>query len=154
MPVWWEKLLSFIGFSDSYEDGDEDEGELSQVIEGRSRKRAPVLSLHSASDVKIVVVSPVSFEESERLAGHLKNRRPVIINLEFASKETAQRMIDFLSGAVFALNGSTCKVAAETFLFNPSNVSVYPEEPTGDLRDRLSLKWDQGVMRDSFQDKG
>lgn len=151
MPGWWEKFLNFIGFSDSYEDEGEDE--LPQVMEGRSHKRAPVLSLHSSSDLKIVVVSPVNFEESEKLAGHLKNRRPVIINFEDASKETAQRMIDFLSGAVFALNGSTCKVAAETFLFNPSNVSVYPEEQAGDLRDRLSLKWDQGVMRDVFQEK-
>ena len=151
MPGWWEKFLNFIGFSDSYVEEEEDD--FPQVVESRSRKRAPVLSLHSSPDLKIVVASPVSFEESEKLAGHLKNRRPVIVNFDGASKETAQRIIDFLSGAVFALNGSTCKVAAETFLFNPSNVSVYSEDLTGDLRERLPLKWDQGVMRDHFQEK-
>jgi cell division inhibitor SepF len=152
LPSWWEKFLSFIGFTD---DGvEEEEDDVPQLTGRGSRKQAPVLSLHSAPDVKIVVVSPVSFEESEKLAGHLKNRRPVIVNFDGAPKETAQRIIDFLSGAVFALNGSTCKVAADTFLFNPSNVTVYSEDLSGDLRERLSLKWDQGGMRDIFQEKG
>jgi cell division inhibitor SepF len=152
LPSWWEKFLSFVGFTD---DGvEEEEDDAPQVAGNGSRKQAPILSLHSAPDVKIVVVSPGCFEEAEKLAGHLKNRRPVIANFNGTPKETAQRIIDFLSGAVFALNGSTCKVTAETFLFNPSNVSVYSEDLSGDLRERLSLKWDQGGIRDIFQEKG
>jgi len=149
---WWEKLLIFIGFTDDGVEDEEDESP--HAPERGARKQAPILSLHSAPDVKIVVVSPENFEESEKLAIHLKNRRPVIVNFEDAPKETAQRIIDFLSGAVFALNGSTCKVAAETFLFNPSNVSVYSEDLSGDLRERLTFKWDQVGVRDLFQEKG
>lgn len=151
MPSWWEKFLSFIGFAD---DSVEEEADDALQVTGRNpHKPAPVLSLHSAPDVKIVVVSPEVFEEAEKLAGHLKNRRPVIVNFNCTPKETAQRIIDFLSGAVFALNGSTCKVAAETFLFNPSNVSVYTDDLSGDLRERLSLRWDQGGIRDILQEK-
>lgn len=152
MPGWIDKVLHFIGFSDNYVEEDEDD--VPQVIEGSSRKRAPVLSLHSSPDLKIVVVSPTSFEESEKLASHLKNRRPLIINFDNVPKETAQRIIDFLSGAVFALNGGTWKVTAETFLFIPSNISIYSEELTGDLRERLPFKWDQGGIKDRFQEKG
>lgn len=152
MPNWWEKILSFVGFADDC--AEEEEDDVLQAPGKAPRKQAPILSLHSAPDVKIVVVSPEGFEEVEKLAGHLKNRRPVIVNFNGTPKETAQRIIDFLSGAVFALNGSTCKVAAETFLFNPSNVSVYADDLSGDLRERLSLKWDQGGIRDIFQEKG
>jgi cell division inhibitor SepF len=152
LPNWWEKFLSFVGFAD--ERVEEEEDDVLQVSGKASRKQAPILSLHSAPDVKIVVVSPEGFEEVEKLAGHLKNRRPVIVNFNGTSKEIAQRIIDFLSGAVFALNGSTCKVTAETFLFNPSNISVYADDLSGDLRERLSLKWDQGGIRDLFQEKG
>jgi cell division inhibitor SepF len=152
LPNWWEKFLNFVGFTD---DGvEEEEDDVPQVTGRSSRKQAPILGLHSAPDMKIVVVSPEGFEEAEKLAGHLKNRRSVIVNFNGTPKETAQRIIDFLSGAVFVLNGSTCKVTAETFLFNPSNVSVYSEDLSGDLRERLSFKWDQGGIRDLFQEKG
>jgi cell division inhibitor SepF len=135
LPGWWEKVLNYVGFADSYVEEEEDD--FSRVVESHPRKRAPVLSLHSSPDLKIVVAAPVSFEDSEKLAGHLKSRRPVIANFDGASKEAAQRVIDFLSGAVFALNGSTCKVTGETFLFNPSNVSVYSEDLPGDMWEHL-----------------
>jgi cell division inhibitor SepF len=153
LPSWWEKFLSFVGFADDSVE-EEEEGDILQASEKSPRKQAPILSLHSSPDVKIVVVSPEGFEEVEKLAGHLKNRRPVIVNFRGTPKETAQRIIDFLSGAVFALNGSTCKVTPETFLFNPSNISVYSDDLSGDLRERLSLKWDQGGIRDLYQEKG
>jgi len=153
LPGWLDKVMHFIGFSDNY--AEEDEDGTPQVLEsGSFHKKAPVLSLHSSPDLKIVVVSAGSFEESEKLAAHLKNRRPVIVNFDNVPKEIAQRIIDFLSGAVFALNGGTWKVTAETFLFIPSNISVYSEEQAGDLRDRLPFKWDQGGMKDRFQEKG
>lgn len=136
MPAWFDKVLNFLGFADNY--SDEDVDDLQQPVEIGHRRRAPVLSLHSSPDLKIVVMSPTSFEESEKMAGHLKNRRPVFVNCDHTPKETAQRIIDFLSGAVFALNGSTHKVAAETFLFIPSNVTVYSEDLPGDL-----LKWER-----------
>jgi cell division inhibitor SepF len=151
---WLEKTLGYLGFSENEADEEDDDVQSStQTLDGPTRKRTPVLSLHSAPEVKIAVTSPTSFGEAEKLAAHLKSRRPVIVNFEGTSKDVAQRIIDFLSGTVYALNGSTCKVAAETFLFNPSNTSVYTEE-IADLRERLALRWDQGTVKDLFQEKG
>jgi cell division inhibitor SepF len=153
LPSWLERVLHFIGFSDNYDEEEDDDS--SQLMEERvSRKRAPVLSLHSSPDLKIVVVSPLCFEEAEKLASHLKNRRPLIVNFNNAPKDEAQRIIDFLSGAAYGLSGSTRKVTADTFLFIPSNFSIYTEDMSGDLRERLLFKWDQGGMRDRLQEKG
>lgn len=152
MPGWLEKIFKFVGFSDNYDEEEDDDSP--QPAETGPRKRAPVLSLHSAPDLKIVVVSPVGFEESEKLAGHLKNRRPLIVNFKNAPKETAQRIIDFLSGAAYGLSGSTQRITADTFLFIPSNFSVYSEDLSGDLGERLLFNWDQGGMRDRLEEKG
>lgn len=138
--------MNFIGLSDNYEEEEEEE-EL-QPVEVRSRNKGAVLSLHSNPEMKIIVVKPLTFEEAEKLAGHLKNRKPVIVNFENTPKETAQRIIDFLSGAVMALNGSTLKVTGQTFLFVPSNVSVHSDEIAGDLRERFFFKLEQGGAKD------
>jgi len=121
---WFEKIISLIGFGDNYEE--DDEGESLPLAENRSHRKTPVLSLHTNPEMKIVVVSPTSFEDVEQLASHLRNRKPVVVNLSQTSKDVGRRIIDFLSGAVFALGGSTSKITADTFLFVPSNVTILP----------------------------
>ncbi len=122
---WFQKLMSLIGFGEEPEDDEEEEF----LPEPRAApRRKPVVSLHSAPEVKVVVASPTSFEDAESLAAHLKARRLLIINMEAVPKEAAQRMLDFLSGTAYALGGSTHKIAADTFLLAPSNVSVNSED--------------------------
>jgi len=144
--------MSLIGFTENYED--EEDEDSAEELEGRARKRAPVLSLHTSPEAKIIVVSPVAFDEAEKIASYLKGRKSVIVNFEHTPKETAQRIIDFLSGAVYVLNGSTLKITAETFLFVPSNFSVHPEGSTDEIKENLFLKWDQGGIKDRFEEKG
>ncbi|NPV29718.1 MAG: cell division protein SepF [Firmicutes bacterium] len=139
---WFEKIMSFIGFAESYE-GEEDEEPIQAVAEDRGRKRAPVLSLHTSPEAKIIVASPVAFDEAEKIAGHLKSRKSVIVNFEHTPKDVAQRIIDFLSGAVFVLNGSTLKITAETFLFVPSNFSIHSEGLAGEWKENPFLRWDR-----------
>lgn len=152
-PGWLERFMNFMGLADP-EDEVEEEEVIPRSVDGRGRNKAAVLSLHTAPDVKIVVVSPVSFDEAEKLAGHLKSRKPVIVNFEQTPKEIAQRIIDFLSGAVLALNGSTRKVTVQTFLFVPSNVSILADELASSLRERLFFKLDQGGAGDRYQEQG
>ncbi|MDH7576436.1 MAG: cell division protein SepF [Bacillota bacterium] len=149
---WLEKIMSFIGFADNYEDEEDDDPV--PVVEERSRKRAPVLSLHASPEAKIMVVSPVTFDEAEKIASHLKGRKSVIVNFEHTPKDTAQRIIDFLSGAVFVLNGGTLKITAETFLFVPSNFSIHPEGLTNEWKDNPFLEMGPGGVKDRFQEKG
>ena len=121
-----EKILGWLGFE--YEDDDLDE-EKDLSYEGAVPLSAKgsmgnVVNLHSVQNMKIVIVKPVSFEQVQEFAVDLKNRRPIVINLEGADKETAQRIIDFMSGAVFALGGTMQKINPCIFIFAPNNVNI------------------------------
>ena len=78
--------------------------------------------------MKLVVIEPSSFEESPKLVDSLKERKPVIINLEKIDSETARKIFDFLSGATYALNGNVQKVANNIFVFAPDNVDITSNE--------------------------
>ncbi|MCR4428977.1 MAG: cell division protein SepF [Caldiserica bacterium] len=72
----------------------------------------------------IVLFEPESFDEGRKVADNLKARKPVVVNLEKMDHETARRCIDFLSGTIYALNGSVEKIAESVFLFAPSSVTI------------------------------
>ena len=74
-----------------------------------------------------MVVEPKVFDEVKDIAENLKNRRPVIVNLEQATPELARRVVDFVMGASYALNGSQQKVGSGIFLFVPSNMDISSE---------------------------
>jgi len=80
--------------------------------------------------LRLVVARPQSFEQVGGLAENLKGNRPLVVNLEELSPEEARRVVDFLSGATFALGGAVRKITAGIFLFTPSNVDL-----AGDLED-------------------
>ncbi|AFV11505.1 cell division protein SepF [Thermacetogenium phaeum DSM 12270] len=141
MSSWYEKLLDLLGLSDK-DDGDLDTSPQDFEEEFRGHKRAPVVSIHTSPEVKIVVVAPASFEEAEKLAGHLKSRKPLVVNFANASREIAQRLLDFLSGTVYALNGNMQRIDKETFLFVPSNIIVCSEGVGSNLREQLHVKID------------
>ena len=74
--------------------------------------------------MKLIVNEPATFEDCSKIADNLKNRKPVIINLEKLETETAKRIFDFVSGATYALDGSVQKVANNIFVFAPDNVDI------------------------------
>lgn len=96
------------------------------------QRRDKVVNLNPASQVQMVIVKPERFESAAEIADHLRDRRPVLINLEQTQKETARRLIDFLSGVAYALDGKIRKVAVNTYIITPYNVDVM-----GDLIDEL-----------------
>lgn len=83
-----------------------------------------VVSIHSNKNLKVVVCEPEKYDEVQALADHLKNRKQVILNFESTSPEVAQRIIDFISGAVYALDGQSQQLGRNIFLFAPSHVEV------------------------------
>lgn len=74
------------------------------------------------------IVTPSHFSDAQEIADRIKDSQPVIVNLQMANRELARRMIDFCSGATYALGGRMEKVADQVFLMTPSNVSVSAEE--------------------------
>jgi cell division inhibitor SepF len=96
------------------------------------QKKDKVVNLSPQTQVQVVLVKPERFEAAAEIADHLRERRPVLLNLEQTQKDTARRLIDFLSGVAYALDGKVRKVAASTFIITPYNVDVL-----GDLIDEL-----------------
>ena len=78
---------------------------------------------------KITTVRPTSFDDAQTVANCLRDKVPVIINFENTDTEDAKRIIDFISGTTYAINGVIRKVSQNVFVCAPSNVTVtYTEE--------------------------
>ncbi len=117
-----------MGFEEEQEEGREQDlraiEEEKTVIQKPRKNKGQVVSLHSQRQMRVSVVEPKSFDEVQVIADNLKNHRPVIVNLEQAEPELAKRVVDFVSGATYALDGSMQKVGKGIFLFVPSNVDI------------------------------
>ncbi|MDD6095130.1 MAG: cell division protein SepF [Clostridia bacterium] len=82
------------------------------------------ISGSSGSALEMKVVKPESFDSVAQIADHLLSRRTVVLNLENTNKETARRLIDFLSGVAYSIDGSLKKIASNAYVITPSNVDV------------------------------
>ncbi|MCG8402492.1 MAG: cell division protein SepF [Firmicutes bacterium] len=127
-----DRVLNFMGFEEEpLEDANEREpGALAEDEQSQQRgkkNRGQVVSLHAQRQVRVVVVEPTVFDNVQSIADNLKNRRPVIINLEKAEPDLAKRVVDFVMGATYALNGSIQKIGKGIFLSVPSNVDIDSE---------------------------
>ncbi|MCR6111204.1 cell division protein SepF [Bacillus sp. A301a_S52] len=92
---------------------------------GPTNDRRNVVSLSSIQNqAKVLLLEPHSYEEAQEIADHLKNRKAVVINLQRISREQAKRIVDFLSGTVYAIGGDIQKLGANIFLCTPDNVDV------------------------------
>ncbi len=78
----------------------------------------------SGTALEMKVVKPQQFDSVTQIADHLLNKRTVVLNLESTSKETARRLIDFLSGVAYSIDGSIKKIASNAYVITPSNVDV------------------------------
>lgn len=74
--------------------------------------------------LEMKVVKPEHFESVPQIADHLLNKRTVVLNLENTNKETARRLIDFLSGVAYSIDGSLKKIASNAYVITPNNVDV------------------------------
>jgi len=99
-------------------------------------KKNKVISVHTTTQLKVVVRTPLSFENAKDIADHLKAKKPVVINLENVDVPVAKRIIDFLSGAVYAVDGNIQKIADKIFLIAPYSVGIIG----GDIKDELKNK--------------
>ncbi|NMP21632.1 cell division protein SepF [Sulfobacillus harzensis] len=128
------KFLNFVGLEEVEEDEFETEvDEPSQSVsdwedEVPKRKRSGVVSLPTSRNMRVVVMHPRTLEEGQAIADQVKGRRPVIVNLDLAEERAGQRLLNFLSGVAYALDGGLRKVGDNIFLITPSNVEVASED--------------------------
>ena len=98
-------------------------------------KRGKIVNIHTTTQLKVVVVQPISFEDSKEIADHLKTKKPIVVNLEKIDVDVAKRIIDFLAGAVYSLDGNIQKISNGIFLIVPYNMGIM-----GDFKDELKSK--------------
>ncbi|MBQ8697269.1 MAG: cell division protein SepF [Clostridia bacterium] len=81
----------------------------------------------SSSALELKVVKPERFEDASSIADHLLSRRTIVLNLEDTNSEVSRRLIDFLSGVAYSIDGNLKKVADHTFVITPNNVVLSAE---------------------------
>ena len=141
---------------DDYDDYDDDDYEEKPVrhssrnshSSGSGSKVTPMrqpASRRQAPNMEVCVIKPSSVEDAREITETLLSGRTVILNLEGLDLEVAQRIIDFTSGATFAINGNLQKISNYIFLVTPTNVDI-----SGDLQDLLGTSFDASSMRTRF----
>lgn len=107
--------------------------------------RQPAARRNNPMGMEVCVIKPNSVEDAREITETLLSGRTVILNLEGLDLEIAQRIIDFTSGAAFAISGNLQKISNYIFLVTPTNVDI-----SGDLQDLLGASFDASSMRSRF----
>ena len=133
----YEEQDSWIGkLKDRWFGEAEEEEEIDEAFRDGNRRSGPgtVVKLHSTRGTQISKRAPKNLGDAQKAAEDLKDRRPVIVNLEKTDDDLARRVIDFISGVTYALNGFYERVGDKVFLFTPANIVITDEdesEPSG-----------------------
>ena len=115
-----------------------EEGNEERKLFGRKNK---VVNMPQAHQIKMVISQPTNFEQSEEICNYLKERKSVIVNLEYVNKDVARRIVDFISGAVHALDGHIQKISNSIFLIAPTNYEIESDMAREEIKNKLSVSW-------------
>ena len=91
--------------------------------------------------IKMVISQPTTFEQSDEICSFLKEKKSVIVNLEYVNKDVARRIVDFISGGVYALDGHIQKISNSIFLIAPTNYEITNEMAREEIKSKLSVSW-------------
>ena len=123
------KLKTFFFLDDEYDENNE---EIYEKVEPLKPQKQPakvqnVVSLQSvqkSSSSKVILVEPKAYSEAQDITDDLKNKRAVVVNLQRLGYQEGRQIVDFLSGAVYALGGDIQKIGSSIFLCTPDNVEI------------------------------
>jgi len=94
---------------------------------------------------KMVLLEPRAFSESQQIADHLKKRNTVVVNMKRITTDQAKRIVDFLSGTVYAIGGDLQKIGSGIFLCTPKNINVEGKITEDDGKknedEELDIEW-------------
>ena len=144
------KLLDLVGVDtaaeeeyeeDGYEQEYEEEVEENKVNFWNRARGNKVVNMPQTEQIRMVISQPTTFEQSEAICDLLKEKKSVIVNLEYVNKDVARRIIDVISGAVHALDGHIQKVSNSIFLIAPFNYEITNELAREEIKNKLSVSW-------------
>lgn len=127
------KFKTFFFLDDEYDNREDredvesydEEIEPVKQVQKQPAQKNNIVSLQSVQkSSKMVLVEPRVYAEAQDIADQLKNRRSVVVNLQRIERDQAKRIVDFLSGTVYALGGDIQKIGTDIFLCTPDNVEV------------------------------
>lgn len=122
------RLMGFLGLENEeyIEETVEEEREDSSIKRqpaGRANNVVP-FQAREKEGIRLILCEPRHYSDAQDIADNLRHRRPVVVNLHRVEKEQAKRIIDFLSGTVYALNGDIQKVGDTIFVCTPDHVDI------------------------------
>ena len=97
---------------------DDLDGEEEEEVEETGKKES------TNGNGKMILLEPRAYSESQQIADHLKKKNTVVVNMKRVTSDQAKRIVDFLSGTVYALGGDLQKIGGGIFLCTPKNVNV------------------------------
>ncbi len=115
--------MVFSKFKKMFSD-DEDDNLIGTEDEFYAMSEADAIKEADKSGNKMILLEPRAYSESQQIADHLKNRNSVVVNLKRVTTEQAKRIIDFLSGCIYAIGGTMQKIGVGIYLCTPKNVNV------------------------------
>ncbi len=136
-------ILNFFKIPDDYEDEYEEEYIEERPKPSRSIEREPeyddtskqqrsgflgskpkVVPMNNRSSMEVNIIKPNTFEDSQSICNTLLSGRPVVVNLEGFDPDDAQRIMDFISGCIYAIKGQYHQISKYIFIFTPENVDI------------------------------
>lgn len=145
------KMLNALGIESNEGYDEEEELEEDTSLEDReyeepvSRwgRKSKVTTLPGVQSVRVVICQPNSYDQASEICEHLKSKKSIIVNLEYVNKDVARRIIDFMSGAVYALDGNIQKISNSIFLIAPYNYEITNEVIKETVKEKAtnSVSW-------------
>ena len=140
------KFLEVFGLPDNEDEEeyvDEEYIDEEEIDEPRERNfwGKKVVNMPQTQQVRMVISQPTNFEQAEEICSYLKNRKSVIVNLEYVNKDVARRIVDVMSGAVHALDGHIQKISNSIFLIAPTYYEISTEMARDEIKNKLSVSW-------------
>ena len=127
---------------DVYDYGEDEEEVEDRKIFGRKNNNKVVnMPQQQSQAIKMVISQPTTFEQSDEICSFLKEKKSVIVNLEYVNKDIARRIVDFISGGVYALDGYIQKVSNSIFLVAPYNYDITTDMAREEIKNKLSVSW-------------
>lgn len=140
MSKFLDKMMNFMRLSDEEEyEMEQTEEEIASAADpdikhfkNYKKNNSKIVNIHTNIQMEVIVIHPESYDEAQDICDQIKAKKPVVINLENMDRDIAQRIMDFVSGACYAINGNLQRVTNNIFIIAPENIDI-----AGDFREEL-----------------
>lgn len=126
-----------------FDDGDNNKNAVEDNFYAVSNKQ--LKEEESKNGSKMILVEPRAYSESQQIADYLKSRNTVVVNLKRVTSDQAKRLIDFLTGCIYAIGGSLQKLGNGIYLCTPNNVNVQGKMSDNEEKEKAKTKYDSEI---------